>query len=182
MVRVHEGPHGGLYTITESGKKRRLTEAEKREHEIRSRRVKSTRWSSHRTPRKYTLSQEYSRAGTPRQYTPTGRFRALSSTLGWREEAPSRGPERHRMRGRCGDKCFLDPESEGYPVCAAGTCKVSCQGALAALRRAAQYHRRPDIEEKAREVARKAGCGWVTKSGRRLSRERSERRRSRERR
>jgi hypothetical protein len=67
-------------------------------------------------------------------------------TRGWAARSPTRGTERHQLKEECGDKCFLLPEEEKFPVCPSprttgGTsvCKTDCGGAQAALVRARQY-------------------------------------------
>ena len=69
-----------------------------------------------------------------------------SPTRGWRAASPQRGKERHKLKEQCGNKCFLKPSQEGYPVCPALSraaspkkkCETDCRGVLAALIRAAQ--------------------------------------------
>lgn len=68
-----------------------------------------------------------------------------SRTRGWATDAPKKGPERHHLRATCGDKCFLIPETEGFPICprcdeqGACSCEVDCRGLTAAKIRAKQY-------------------------------------------
>ena len=68
-----------------------------------------------------------------------------SRTRGWREAAPKKGAERHQLKQQCGSKCFLQPETEGFPVCAKCvgdqcSCQIDCRGVAAANVRAHQYH------------------------------------------
>lgn len=79
-----------------------------------------------------------------------------SPTRGWGGRggrAPQRGRERHELMDKCGKKCFLEPENEGYPVCAAlrtgQGCRYNCGGLQSAYNRARQY--------KNRTVATRAG-------------------------
>lgn len=65
-------------------------------------------------------------------------------TRGWVGMAPQRGRERHLLKQKCGDKCFLIPESEAFPICPKCSqdkcsCQLSCQGLMAAKIRAHQY-------------------------------------------
>jgi hypothetical protein len=67
-------------------------------------------------------------------------------TRGWAARAPTRGKERHQLHSECGDKCFLNPEQEKFPICASprvtggkSKCEIDCQGVQSALIRAKQY-------------------------------------------
>jgi hypothetical protein len=67
-----------------------------------------------------------------------------SRTRGWIGDAPKKGRERHQLKAQCGDKCFLVPESEGFPICPRCvdekcSCEVDCRGLTAARIRAKQY-------------------------------------------
>uniref|UniRef100_A0A6C0BJL6 Uncharacterized protein n=1 Tax=viral metagenome TaxID=1070528 RepID=A0A6C0BJL6_9ZZZZ len=67
-----------------------------------------------------------------------------SATRGWEVDAPKRGIQRHQLREKCGDACFLMPETEQFPVCprcheGKCSCQVDCRGAVAAKVRAHQY-------------------------------------------
>lgn len=65
-------------------------------------------------------------------------------TRGWALDAPKKGRERHLLKEKCGDKCFLLPDTEGFPICPKCvedqcTCAVDCRGLMAAKIRAHQY-------------------------------------------
>jgi len=65
-------------------------------------------------------------------------------TRGWALDAPKKGTERHQLKKECGDKCFLLPETEGFPICpkcvdATCNCQIDCRGLTAAKMRAHQY-------------------------------------------
>lgn len=69
-------------------------------------------------------------------------------TRGWSGTAPHRGHQRHQLKEKCGDKCFLIPATEAFPICPklgglssphAPPCQLSCQGLHAAKIRAHQY-------------------------------------------
>jgi len=67
-------------------------------------------------------------------------------TRGWDARAPTRGKERHQLHDECGDKCFLLPESEKFPICASprmtrgkSVCAIDCGGVLSAKVRANQW-------------------------------------------
>src|SRR5581483_10599205 len=89
-----------------------------------------------------------------------------SPTRGWRAASPQRGRERHELLNKCGNKCFLLPEEEKFPICAklesGNDCQIDCRGVQAAYNRARQY--------KYQEVANKAGqilekdCGRIPRS------------------
>lgn len=65
-------------------------------------------------------------------------------TRGWALDAPKKGKERHLLKKECGDKCFLLPETEGFPICpkcveGKCSCEIDCRGLMAAKIRAHQY-------------------------------------------
>jgi hypothetical protein len=70
-----------------------------------------------------------------------------SRTRGWRARAPQRGKPRKLLQQQCGDAAFLMPQELKFPImgkCGTGTtgtcsCKIDCQGVLAAYVRARQY-------------------------------------------
>lgn len=71
-----------------------------------------------------------------------------SPTRGWRARAPQRGQPRHQLMSECGRSCFLDPESEAYPICPKCSlgnngciCAIDCGAVQAAYNRAKQYHK-----------------------------------------
>lgn len=82
-------------------------------------------------------------------------------TRGWAAAAPQKGTERHQLKAKCGDTCFLKPQAEGFPICAAlrekQGCKVDCRGVTAARVRAAQW-KYPTVYREAANLERKYGC------------------------
>ena len=83
-------------------------------------------------------------------------------TRGWRATAPQKGKERHELKGKCRDKCFLLPGEEKFPVCPSlrytnGKCQVDCRGVTAALVRARQYGY-PEVAKKAVKLEKKYKC------------------------
>ena len=78
-------------------------------------------------------------------------------TSGWQARSPTQGKERDELHEKCGDKCFLLPGEEKFPVCAslraAGdqACKVDCQGVQSALIRSRQ-HGYTDVAQKAEKL------------------------------
>ncbi len=78
------------------------------------------------------------------------------SLSGWHADSPKPGTERHQLEAKCGDKCFLDPAREAYPICDK-ECNVDCRGLHAAYIRARQNHQ-DDIAEEAQNLLRKFNC------------------------
>lgn len=77
---------------------------------------------------------------------------------GWSSRAPAKGSERHILKARCGESCFLRPNDEGFPICPSPrmtegnpTCEIDCGGVQAAYNRARQYHYQ-DIADHAQEI------------------------------
>jgi hypothetical protein len=76
-------------------------------------------------------------------------------TRGWSGRAPTRGRERHQLKAECGNKCFLLPEEEKFPICPSprvtggkSKCELDCGGIQSAKIRAAQW-KYLDVEAKA---------------------------------
>jgi hypothetical protein len=88
-----------------------------------------------------------------------------SKTRSWSAQSPQRR-ERHELKAKCGDKAFLDPEQEKYPVMAAlrvnDKCEYNCYGIQSSINRSCQYNRL-DIAEKAQKLGEKH-CGFEHKS------------------
>jgi len=93
-----------------------------------------------------------------------------SVTRGWIGAKPTTLAERREVYHRCGDACFLQPDTLGFPVCpkkatrnlaslphAPDACFRSCQAIQSAYRRARQWKH----EEVAREAdaLRRKHCG-----------------------
>ncbi len=62
----------------------------------------------------------------------------------WSLKSPKKGKERHTLLKVCGPHCFLLPNVEKFPVCAAlnkttHSCHIDQDGVLAAYKRARQY-------------------------------------------
>ena len=94
------------------------------------------------------------------------------NTAAWRARAPDTKKARAAAKAQCGDKCFLVPELNKYPICARGSCETDCDGVRAA--RNITYlieHRKPGkvsdaararamvARQRAIEVGKKS-CGW----------------------
>jgi hypothetical protein len=88
-----------------------------------------------------------------------GNARSLANpSYGWKLRSPQRGSARHLLHEKCGNKCFLQPEREGFPVCAkyeltAPSCKFDCGGISTAYRRALQY-KYPLVAKKAKALSK----------------------------
>lgn len=82
----------------------------------------------------------------------------LSATRGWSVRSPKPGAERSQLRQECGDRCFLLPGEEKFPICPSprvtggkSTCEIDCGGAQAAYNRARQWDY-PEVALKAEKV------------------------------
>jgi len=92
------------------------------------------------------------------------------NTKAWELRKPQTKDQRREMSEKCGDKCYLIPELEKYPVCSKGSCDHDCDGIRAA--RNLTYlvvNKKSTGEEakrramRARAAAEKLGtevCGW----------------------
>jgi hypothetical protein len=85
-------------------------------------------------------------------------------TKGWKKRAPKLTTARRRKLYQCGKGCFLVPGREGdrprYPICPTGSCTPTCQGTLAAYKRARQQHAQA-VARKAVAKGKRMGCGWA---------------------
>lgn len=81
-----------------------------------------------------------------------------SPTRFWRALSPRHGRGRHMLHDKCGDKAFLLPKTEGFPVMSLvqGKCKYSPRGLQAAYNRARQYHH-PQVAAKAKKLLNRYG-------------------------
>lgn len=91
------------------------------------------------TPRKHQIPSRRRRIASYKSGDGRG-----SRTRGWRIDAPAKGRERQQLYEKCGDKCFLKPDSLGFPVCkrcigGECDCDVDCRGVAAAKVRAHQW-------------------------------------------
>lgn len=85
-----------------------------------------------------------------------------SRTRGWSAMEPKKGRERHQMKAKCGNSCFLQPENEGFPICrklslTGGQCKVDCKGLQSAYVRARQW-KHTEVANQAKALAKLFGC------------------------
>jgi hypothetical protein len=78
---------------------------------------------------------------------------------GWSSAKPGRR-ERHSLKKKCGDECFLDPVREKYPICPKNKCEIDCRGLLAAKVRASEWHQYK-IAKKADTLGKRAKCSWT---------------------
>lgn len=84
-------------------------------------------------------------------------------TRGWAADAPKRGTDRHKLKKECGDKCFLVPEHEGFPICPrclgdVCTCEIDCRGLTAAKIYASKYDEYNDLLKAINELESKTAC------------------------
>jgi hypothetical protein len=77
----------------------------------------------------------------------TKKSKSRTPTRGWAAASPQRGKERKELFNKCGSRCFLLPQTFGYPICEAlrvtgkkSACKFDCKGILSAKIRASQNH------------------------------------------
>ena len=90
-------------------------------------------------------------------------------TRGWKAAAPQKGTERHELKKQCGQGCFLQPDTEGFPICPAlregKGCGIDCRGVTSALVRARQWGY-DDVAEMAEEIRVEKGCPTKRRSPR----------------
>lgn len=72
--------------------------------------------------------------GSPRESPTRG-----SPTRGWHDDSPKHGEERITLKKKCGNRCFLLPEQNKFPICRPDSCEPDCRGILSAKIRARQY-------------------------------------------
>jgi len=78
----------------------------------------------------------------------------------WSRLSPKRGSDRHKMKKKCGKKCFLLPSEEKFPICSRGSCRTNCNGLLAAYKRASQY-KYSRVKSRAKSLAKRNRCKWA---------------------
>lgn len=77
---------------------------------------------------------------------------------GWSAAAPKTKKARQTLANNCGRaRCFLKPDTLGFPICEPDTCAQSCRALRAAKSRAAQY-KHADVLKKATKLAAKKKC------------------------
>ena len=96
----------------------------------------------------------------------------------WELDKPKTPSEREELFIKYGERCFLDPETRGFPICVKvgrpDEGKISCDGLRSAFVRARALitaskragrmdlaMKYDEISKKALELARKLGCRWV---------------------
>jgi hypothetical protein len=85
-----------------------------------------------------------------------------SGRKAWKSRTAMRVEEREAMHARA-PGCFLKPKEMKYPVCSKGGSKPTCEGLLAARRRAI-LNRDRKVRRKAESMALTMGCGWALRS------------------
>ena len=86
----------------------------------------------------------------------------MAKPISWTKTVPKTKKARRALMDKCGARAFLDPKWLKFPIVGkhAG-CKPSCSGLEAAFKRARQYHR-AKIAKKARQLAKRAKCAWLS--------------------
>jgi hypothetical protein len=86
----------------------------------------------------------------------------------WKKAAPKLTTQRRKMLYHCGQSCFLVPGKEGerpkYPICPKTSCKPTCQGTMAAYKRARQQHAQA-VAKKAIQKGKRLHCPWAQGHG-----------------
>jgi hypothetical protein len=107
---------------------------------------KSPNRSKRSTRQKTTLQKTTLQKTTLQKTTRSTRTkpskRSQHPAKGWAKLSPKKGTQRHEMMKKCGKKCFLDPQNEGYPICAytdEPVCKIDYTGVLSAYVRSRQW-------------------------------------------
>jgi len=89
-----------------------------------------------------------------------------SPTRGWATLSPQKGRDRHLLKRKCGDKCFLVPETEAFPICSkcstksgkvSCTCKTDCRAIIAAKVRASEW-KYENVKKAAEKISRNLKC------------------------
>lgn len=80
--------------------------------------------------------------------------RKKSPVKGWKQESPKKKSTRKKILKKCGDKCFLLPNSLKFPICPKNSCQISCKGLLAAKIRAKQW-KYENVAKKAKKIYNK---------------------------
>ena len=74
-----------------------------------------------------------------------------SATRGWSKVKPHKRSDRIKMYQKCGDACFLQPSTLGFPICPNGKCEIDQRGVNAAYIRAKQW-KYENVARKAQEI------------------------------
>ncbi len=95
---------------------------------------------------------------------PVSHRRYRKGSKGWGRDKPELKSEREKLMKECGSKCFLKPDTMGFPICQklegeGKKCKVDCRGVLASKVRAAQWGYE-DIKDAADAIGKQANCKW----------------------
>lgn len=115
-------------------------------------RRRSKRTTKRKTPRRRTqnTTRKNGKAKAKRKSK-----RGLS--VSWEVKYPRNQRERRETLAKGGRKCFLQPKQLKYPICPKGSKTPSCQGILAAKRRAASQRNRT-LVNKAGRLQQQYGC------------------------
>lgn len=86
-----------------------------------------------------------------------------NSAKGWEKDGPKRGQQRRDLMEKCGNRCFLIPEQQSFPICSACRtdeclCELDCRGLAAANIRARQWQY-TNLYQTIDDLG-KTKCGW----------------------
>ena len=88
-----------------------------------------------------------------------------SPTRGWAARAPQKGNDRHQLMKECGSKCFLKPDTEGFPICpkcelgnGACLCQIDLGAVYSSKIRGSQWGY-PEVVSKADKIIEYKGLG-----------------------
>lgn len=126
--RIMTGPRGGKYYLDKNGRKRYLASQ-----------LSPARMSPKASPARKSPKASPVRM-SPKAFS--GKRRG-SATKGWKEDAPKKGYERHMLKKKCGDECFMLPQEEKFPICPklgiGKDCQIDSRALTAAKIRAKQH-------------------------------------------
>lgn len=88
-------------------------------------------------------------------------FAIDKSSTKWQQKKPTLKNQRRSVKEKCGDSCFLIPESLKFPICNKVSnnqeCSYNCKGVKAAAARAGQWKYK-NVLTKAKATATKLDC------------------------
>lgn len=73
---------------------------------------------------------------------------------GWSNDSPKLLSQRRKMLQKCGDTCFLKPDTLSFPICPNNICKIDCRGVTSAYIRASQW-KYNNIKKTAKAIKKK---------------------------
>jgi hypothetical protein len=126
--KVFSGPKGGQFYLSDDGKKVYV-----KQQDLKTKPIKKQS-----SPRKQNLKKQ-------------------SKTSKWNNIEPKTKSNRKSILDKCGNVCFLEPDTLGFPVCGTNSCNPTCSGIEAAYKRAREYHH-DSIANKALGLKKKHNC------------------------